>query len=409
MDSIISKKWIVLFRKYLGILSLVTFIAAHYSHYYQFQLPTIIFSIILFFILSNIFIARSNYLSSSENFVFLLVLLDLLIIYTVLLFSGGASNPFSILFLVYVVFSAIIFKPLKIVSIVTLSIVAFGSLLIIPSSHSSHHSHHSADFSSHLWGMWIAYSLVSILCSFTITILTKYLKESLEQTEKLKNKQLRLSSLTTLAAGAAHELRTPINTISLCIEDAKYAAKKLENSSEISDQLEIATEEIARCVNIIKNLSLNSGEIEGENLQTINLKEFCYELANQFPNTSSKQIKLTSEIPDSDVSLPYHSVKNALKSLIQNSLESAANVEITISAWVDKKFIYFKVVDTGPGIDQTTLNQLGEPFITTKPTGSGMGLGVFLAKLTATTYGGNLDYKNDFSSGTEVCFYIKRN
>jgi len=257
--------------------------------------------------------------------------------------------------------------------------------------------------------MWIAYSLVSILCSFTITILTKYLKESLEQTEKLKNKQLRLSSLTTLAAGAAHELRTPINTISLCIEDAKYAAKKLENSSEISDQLEIATEEIARCVNIIKNLSLNSGEIEGENLQTINLKEFCYELANQFPNTSSKQIKLTSEIPDSDVSLPYHSVKNALKSLIQNSLESAANVEITISAWVDKKFIYFKVVDTGPGIDQTTLNQLGEPFITTKPTGSGMGLGVFLAKLTATTYGGNLDYKNDFSSGTEVCFYIKRN
>jgi signal transduction histidine kinase len=140
--------------------------------------------------------------------------------------------------------------------------------------------HNSSDYFNHLNGMWIAYSLVAIVCSFTISTLANLLKNNLKRTQELINSQLRLKSLTTLSAGAAHELRTPLNTISLCIDDLKFLLSK--DNKKINSQLNTISEQILRCIQIIKDLSLKSGEIEGETYAPVFLRTLISDLIVDF-------------------------------------------------------------------------------------------------------------------------------
>jgi len=405
MNQLIFQNWILQFRFYLALLGLGAGLSSHFFYAPLTSINTVILLIFLF-LCSNLILYLFSSAYSTEGTLLGVIVFDLVLISAILFSTGGATNPFSILFLVYVVFAAILLSPLSTAIIVSTSIVAFGILLRHPSAQSHHHSD---DFSSHLLGMWLAYILVAILSSFTVSVLSRLLKQSLKKTEELGSRQLRLSALTTLAAGAAHELRTPINTISLCVEDAKILIENGQDKIQSLKQLEIIAAETSRCLKIINDLGKNSGEIEGEVHTPVVLRDFINKIASRFSPDRRLIVTLEKNPADTCVRIPVKAVENSLSALIQNAFESRENPRVFLHAFTTSKSTYFQITDNGSGIENKMFDRLGEPFFTTKPAGKGMGLGIFLAKLTATSYGGNLVYDKSYHEGTRVTFSISNN
>ena len=402
MENLLSQNWLIQFRWYLLGITSIGFIISYTTGLSSEIIPAaILFGSVI--AISN-FTLRTEFLNlSSEKLLFGVLLLDTLLISFILYLLGGATNPFSILFLVYVVFSSILLNSAYTLIVVAVSVSCFGLLLKYTPEQ---HMHHASNYSNHLMGMWIAYSLVAIICAVTISALVRLLKRSLQKSEELSNNQLRLSSLTTIAAGAAHELRTPLNIISLCVDDAKVLAKEQGNIVKVNHQLELISDQISRCTQIIKDLGINSKEIEGEQFTKIDLQDFTNETLYDFKDKLDLQNILEKTTADK-IKIPKNAIKKALRSLIQNALESTKNPKLEFEASLSKNILTFRIEDNGPGLNPEIIKRIGEPFVTTKAPGQGMGLGIFLSQLTARSYGGDLIFDPNFKNGTRALFSIK--
>jgi two-component system sensor histidine kinase RegB len=315
-------------------------------------------------------------------------------------------------------------RPVFVWAITGLTISAFGILLVQPFSFLSsentaemqHHAHGNAHaemhsdnndaFGSHLLGMWLAYSITSIFSAYFVTSLGAQLKKVIEDREVLKQGQLRLNSMVRLAAGAAHELSTPLNTIRLILDD-------LPNED---GELDIIKSQTIRCTEIIKRL--NPAELDSTNLdlEEIDISDLFDSIINenQLLDSSSNIISI---IPTGRIkySLPKKSIILILKNLISNAayankqsdinnINTDKTIKLSFNDLKDK--IEFIVQDSGSGFDPVVLNKIGEPFITTKKTGSGLGLGLFIIDLTVKRFGGSLviESKQGLGSVVKVVF-----
>jgi two-component system sensor histidine kinase RegB len=248
--------------------------------------------------------------------------------------------------------------------------------------------------------MWIAYVAIGIITLTSITYLSREITWLLSINEKHKQDKLRLQSLTSLATGAAHELGSPLNTINLIIDS-------LSSSETINDnQLILLKEELTRCKKILANLQNQSGENRGEIPTESSLNEVIELLKDSLPK-GSKLIKV--ELPKGDtnfLTLP-NTLGQALTNLVRNSIE-ASNQEVNIKAFPENDNIIFEIEDKGPGMSEEIKNRIGEPFISTKPSGEGMGLGIFISKLSAEALHGDLKFSDRVNGGTVARLQISK-
>ena len=346
-------------------------------------------------LLSNLFIAK-RVKNASPNPLELLAIfsIDILLLWFVLDRTGGASNPFSIFFFLYLVLGSILFTRLYAWLIGIFTMLAFGALLTY--SKIPHNMHGSHGFDDHLFGMWIAYVAIGIITLSSITYLSREISWLLKANEKHKQDKLRLQSLTSLATGAAHELGTPLNTIQLLIDLLP------SESNEVTS----IKEELLKCKNILSNLSTHSGDVNGEAPSENSLKTFIEQLSRTIPQSEEF---LLVDLPLGDTkftSLPK-SLSQALKNLIKNGIE-ASNLPITLKAFTELDRLIFEIEDRGPGISKEVRTRIGEPFISTKGAGLGMGLGIFISKTTAEALRGKLDFIDKPEGGTLVRMEIAK-
>jgi two-component system sensor histidine kinase RegB len=92
---------------------------------------------------------------------------------------------------------------------------------------------------------------------------------------------------------------------------------------------------------------------------------------------------------------------------VRNGIEaSQEGKSVTVNGGIDHRAITIQVVDSGVGMSSQDLSRIGTPFFTTKDSGRGMGLGLFIAKLFADRLGGALEVKSDLGSGTSISLTI---
>lgn len=324
--------------------------------------------------------------------------LDIGLLWLILSGSGGASNPFSIFFFLYLVIGSIIFSRVYAWMIGILTMLAFGALLTF--SNIPHSMHHSSGFDDHLFGMWIAYVAIGIITLTSITYLSREITWLLSLNEKHKQDKLRLQSLTSLATGAAHELGSPLNTIKLIIDTFS------ENQIIKNTQLTMLKEELNRCKSILSNLQNQSGENRGEVPTECSLNQIIESMKESI-HKGSKLLKI--ELPKGDIkflTLP-NTLGQALTNLVRNSIE-ASKQEVHIKAYPEDENIIFEVEDRGPGLSEEIKSRIGEPFISTKPSGQGMGLGIFISKLSAEALKGELNFSDRAEGGTKTRLQISR-
>jgi two-component system sensor histidine kinase RegB len=336
---------------------------------------------------------------------------DAAILTALLYFSGGPSNPFSVLYLVYVTLAALALGIRWALALV--GVAAAGYLLLffahVPVEGMDHGRtvQEPSAFSMHLQAMWVAFALTGSLIAFVVARLQRALQERderLAQVWFVAARSEKLASLTTLAAGAAHELGTPLATIAVASKDLETALRAEGAQPALADDARLIRKEVERCRWIVEQMSGRSGEFMGEALDIIAVDDLEQRLREKAASADRLVLDVDSAVPRRLV-VPVRGLLQTLGNLIANALEASvksADARVILGIRRTEHGLQFEVTDRGAGIPESQLARAGEPFFSTRAPGKGMGLGLFLARTFAQEWRGRLDIDSRPGYGTRV-------
>jgi two-component system sensor histidine kinase RegB len=211
-----------------------------------------------------------------------------------------------------------------------------------------------------------------------------------------------LASLSTLAAGAAHELGTPLGTIALVAKELELAS-----SGEIREDAMLIRQEVDRCRTILDRMRIDMIEGLRQAVSSIPLEELIDRLRADLPDEERKRLQVQSLQPLKMVTGPVRAIEQAVHVLLRNAFDATPGdqpVRLEIRRVNDRTV--FTVIDHGTGMPEEVLKRAGRPFFTTKAPGKGMGLGLFLVRLVAERYGGQFELESRPGSGTRSTLVI---
>ena len=352
---------------------------------------------------------------SAHALVFVLVL-DVLTLTGLLLSAGGASNPFSVFYLVHVALAALLLAPRPAWLVAALTSVAFGSLFVLP-SHTidphAMHMHHGAS-TMHLQGMWLAYSLAAGFVVHFVSRVANALQAREHEIFELQRAAVRhekLASLSTLAAGAAHELGTPLATIALVAKELEHGLERGSDAAALVPDARLIRQEVERCREILQQMAARAGEGAGEMLAQVSVGGVEQDLSEALgPRATQVAFERVGE--SSGLVAPKRLLVQVLANLVRNAFDAQAEAgktePIRVVTRVDERRAAFEIFDQGAGIPDHAQGRVGEPFFTTKAPGRGLGLGVFLARAFAEKMGGELTLAPRPGGGTVARLTVPR-
>lgn len=333
------------------------------------------------------------------------LLLDTLLLTGLLFWSGGPSNPFSVIYLVHVTLAAVLLGARWTWLLASFSSLCFGLLFFWHDRSISQHMHHLPDgaFSAHLQGMWLAFALAAGLIAAFVGRLAEELRRREQQLAELRALAVRneqLAALTTLAAGAAHELGTPLGTIAVVSSELQRSLEQHQSLPALIDDAQLIRQEVRRCRDILDQLSARSGESIAELPEPWNPETLLALIREKLPEGSASRLSCEGTLAPT-VQLPHRAVAQVLAALIKNGLDaSPPDTRIVLRLQQEPGQVRLSVQDVGCGMPRAVLERATDPFFTTKAPGQGMGLGLFLVRLFAERMNGRLELHSAEGSGT---------
>lgn len=347
---------------------------------------------------------------------------DVLLLAALLYFSGGSTNPFISLFLIPLVIAAATLPPAFTWSMAALTTFCYTILMKffvpLPAPHGMaaavtdmqdmegmHHDMAAMGnmaqnnvFSMHVIGMWLGFVLSAGIISWFVVRMAQAVRDRDEILTRAREETLRnerIVAIGTLAAGAAHELGTPLSTMSVVIGELKHE----ENlPPEWRDSLTLLDGQVRNCRRILDKM-LDSSQMPARQLPHQFLAETLEEWRLLRPATQCNYHDSLQNLV-----LPC-GFDPALRPAILNLLNNAADASpesIEVEAHCEANLLKLSISDHGPGLTPEVAAQAGEVFFSTKE--AGRGLGLFLANATLDRLGGKVTLRNRPEGGatTEV-------
>ncbi len=339
------------------------------------------------------------------------LVLDTVLLTGLLFLAGGSTNPGTVVYLVHITFAAVLLGPRWAWTVTALSIGGFGVLVLngttatMPGAHD--HSASSSAFDSHVTGMWVAFAATSSLIAHFVSQVAGVLarrEQELAEVRAQAGRNERLAALTTLAAGAAHELSTPLATIAVTAREIERTARQSRCPHEhaCAGDAALIAREVGRCHRMLDEMS---GRARGRALDARPLvvaaafQDACREL----PAADAARIEIHVANASTYPALPHDDLVRVFVALLRNALDaSSGDARIALRAREDDEALWITVEDHGHGMNAEVLARVDEPFFTTKAPGQGLGLGVFLACSVAEQLGGSLQIDSTVGVGTTV-------
>jgi two-component system, sensor histidine kinase RegB len=251
----------------------------------------------------------------------------------------------------------------------------------------------------HMRGMWLAFALTAVIIAALVTRLLSALERRDRALEVLRVRNegaMRAASLATLAAGAAHELSTPLATIAVAARELERGLTDSSNAGRHDARL--IRDEAARCRTILDDLAGAAGQPSGEPPQSITLTRMLEDVKARLASGDRDRVRIAAA-PDAEVQWPVRPVGRALANVIQNALQASGHdVRIAVTRSADALTIV--VSDDGPGMTPEQAARAGDPFYTTKAGGTGLGL--FVTRSTIEQLGGTFRLASQPDAGTAV-------
>ena len=341
-----------------------------------------------------------------------LLVFDMAQLGLLLYLTGGISNPFAFLLVGPVTVAA---ATLPLESNITLGVLTLTVAGLLTRYHWPLPWDPPGSFTLpplYVAGMW-----ASILCGLVFMSLYArrlareawQMSQALAATEHVLSREQRLHALDGLAAAAAHELGTPLGTITVV---AKELERGLPPDSPMRDDIGLLRSQALRCRDILKTLSDRSGQGDTfhEHLPLSHLIEEAVEPFRVF----EKHIAVTAgPAPGLEGTAAIEPVAGrkpglvyGLTNLVENAVDFAGSRVDILAGWTADR-VTITITDDGPGFPPAILGSLGDPYITTRATadrlasgedlrgeGGGMGLGFFIAKTLLERSGAELDIAN---------------
>jgi two-component system sensor histidine kinase RegB len=347
-----------------------------------------------------------KHLRLSEGGATSFLIFDVLQLSAVLYFTGGIQNPFAILILAPVTISAVSLRRSHITGIVLIS-AACVTLLCFSHQPLPWRAGESLSLPDYYQaGLWAAIIVSCLFISVYVSRVSneyRTLSQALSAAELVLERENHLSKLDGLAAAAAHELGTPLATISLVTRELNRAAVP----AEIKEDLSLLEQEARRCRDILGKLT-SLPEDDDEPFTRLKLGSLLEQIASPYRQGAAEiqiHLKGAGDEPQSDCS---PAIIYGIGNFVDNAADFARSRVVIDASW-DEASVEIAISDDGPGFPIELIDQLGEPYLVRHPKRqrnrekrTGLGLGVFIAKTLLERSGARLCFSNDKNGGARV-------
>ncbi|MEW5741671.1 MAG: ATP-binding protein [Myxococcota bacterium] len=344
---------------------------------------------------------------ASERALLTLMLADTALSTAYFFLTGGPFNPFTALYLVNIVLGTLVLSRARQWVQLGASSAGFAALFVLEklAPEGLRLPNHQEMMRLHLTGMLVAFAFAAAFIVYFMQRVQAALKAREGELESAR----KLAALTTLAAGAAHELATPLGTIALVSKELERALAKVELPAGALDDLKLVRSQVDRCREILQGMSASSGELAGEPVTRFPAAAWISDALKDVKGGDRVALPEAGALDGVEVTGPRAALAQALKNLVKNALDaSGPSGTVQLALRQDEASLTIDVGDSGPGMPAAVLARVGEPFFTTKEPGRGMGLGVFLARTLAEQLGGRLSYDSREGGGTVAHFSVSR-
>lgn len=398
LRTLVAVRWIAIFGQIASILVAIFFFHLHLE--IGFFAIVIGASVILNIVASFVYPENTRL---SERGATLMLLFDITQLSALLYFSGGLTNPFSVLILAPVSISASALRPKA--SILTGS-VAIALVTLLALYHVPLHMADGAELiipDIFLFGNW-ASIVIGVLFlgvfSWRVTSEIHTMSQALLATQMALTREQKLTDIGGVVAAAAHELGTPLATIKLVSSEL---VDDLKDQSLLREDAQLISEQADRCRDILH--SMGQAGKDDLHMRFAPLQAVIEEAAQ--PHTSrGKTVNLEVLGSEDGSEQPYvyrrPEIIHGLRNLIQNAVDFS---ETTV--WVDilwsKRRITLRIIDDGAGFPPSVIGRIGDPFmrhrrsekeVEKRPGYKGMGLGLFIAKTLLERTGAEMSFAN---------------
>lgn len=320
---------------------------------------------------------------------------DLLIHSALLYYSGGSTNPFVSYYLVPLAIAAVTLPWVYSLVLSGLALAAYSLLLVqfypldpLPMARET----------MQVYGMWLSIALAAAVITFFAARMAEELRRQEQLRAERREEGLRdeqLLAVATQAAGAAHELGTPLSTMSVLLNEMRSDHKDpqlQEDLAVLQDQVKLCKQtlqQLVRAAEANRRMAVVEQEVTAwlhESLDRWHLMR--PETSYRFQCVGHGQVPCLAPPPD---------LTQALLNLLNNAADACPdNLEVSLD-W-SAQDIVISIRDHGPGVPAAIAESIGKPFFTTK--GKGFGLGLFLSKASVTRAGGSVKLYSHEQGGT---------
>jgi two-component system sensor histidine kinase RegB len=339
----------------------------------------------------------------SNRELFLALLVDVGSLTAQLYFSGGAANPFAFLYLLQVILSAMLLETSSTWLMVWITSACLAGLSVWSVPLTLPLDNARGFFSLYVQGMVICFILNASLLVVFITRISRNLRAGDAQLADLRQRaaeEEHIVRMGLLASGAAHELGTPLATLSVILGDWRRMPEFSRNP-ELLEEITEMEAQLQRCKAIVSGILLSSGETRGESSVRTTLRTFLDKLAEEW--RSSRPVVTFAYENRIEQDLPV-AFDTTLKQMIFNLLDNAADASpqwLSLEAAREDDTLVLAVTDAGAGFAPEMLANFGKPYQSSKGKPGG-GLGLFLVVNVSRALGGRVNARNRPEGGAVV-------
>lgn len=396
MRQLIQLRWIAVIGQF------ATILAVHFGLGVPLPLPPMLGVIALLAtanLAATIALARHRVRNGE---IMLALLLDLAALTAQLYLSGGADNPFISLYLLQVVLGAILLEAWSLWVLVALTSLCYAGLSLgsIPLAFPLRLASHVATL--HALGLWTSFAMIGVLLAQFVTRITRNLRARDSYLADLRQQAVEQDGIVRMAlfaSGAAHELGTPLASLSVILGDWRRVPT-IAADPDLAGELEEMRAEVERCKSIVTDILDSAGEPRGEVIESSPVGAFLDETVAGW-RTAHPAVRLDNsrEALDGAHMVASPELRQAVWNLLDNGAE-ASPAGLALHASRSGDTLTIAVTDDGPGFTPDQLALVGRPGQSSK--GSGHGIGLFLATNVVRRLGGRLEARNPGPRGAEV-------
>lgn len=398
MLQLIHLRWIAVAGQ------VVTILAVHFG--LRFKLPLLEMMLVLAALVAlNLFslmrLKRAEPLGPYDLFTALA--LDAFALTIQLYFSGGATNPFTTLYLLHVILGAVLLEAWATWAIVALISFCFVGLIAFNRPIIATGLSDQAFFELFVMGMLIGVVLDALLLVTFVGKINANLRQHDARLAELRQRaaeETHIVRMGLLASGAAHELGTPLATLDVILGDWRRMPLFSANP-ELAQELEDMRGEVRRCKAIVTGVLQSAGEARSGEVRASTLRAFMDEVIGEWRDTrNDRTLIYETDLLDATPIVAESTLKQGVHNVLDNALESGASA-IRFRASVRGGWVVIEVEDDGPGFAASALEDFGKPYNSTKGRDGG-GLGLFLVVNVLRKLGGAAEASNPSEGGARV-------